>query len=276
MDYLADIKKREEAFEILFSRNVSIIEALGHKYPQAEVDNLESYIAHRCINIHAMFQTFFKCYATQIDVLSANSFMRIFADHISSLILIYETGSEAETILRHYLSVADSCETELEALRELKKSKNINEEGRKIVQQEIITKEAVCQHCIDSIKALPIYSTKKDIIDNLIQGNKKGYGKFNWKYLNLQTYDIKNYKSCSYSFLRLYTEKLSLRSQHIVLLSQYVHGLAGSVPITNNIIVEAKMKALAQLLLMSFSHFLWRKYNAYPTEMERDLIMSLV
>ena len=246
MDYLADIKKREEAFEILFSRNVSIIEALGHKYPQAEVDNLESYIAHRCINIHAMFQTFFKCYATQIDVLSANSFMRIFADHISSLILIYETGSEAETILRHYLSVADSC------------------------------KEAVCQHCIDSIKALPIYSTKKGIIDNLIQGNKKGYGKYNWKYLNLQTYDINNYKSCSYSFLRLYTEKLSLRSQHIVLLSQYVHGLAGSVSITNNIIVEAKMKTLAQLLLLSFSHFLWRKYNAYPTEMERDLIMSLV
>ena len=276
MDYLAEIKKHEEAFWVFFSRNVSIIEAIGYTYPKADIDNLESYIAHRCVNIHAMFQTFYKSYATQIDVLSANSFLRIFADHISSLFLIYETGSGKETILRHYLSIADSCETDLEALKELGQSKNINDEGRHYVQTEIKEKEAVCQHCVDAIKALPFYGKNKEVIDNLIQGSRKGYGKYNWKYIDLQTYDVKNIKGCSYSFARLYAEKLHLASQHVVNLSQYVHGLAGSVAAPNNIIVEAKMKTLAHLLIMSFSRFLWMKYNVPPSNIESDYLCSLI
>lgn len=276
MDCLAEIKKHEEAFRVLFSRNVSIIEAIGYKYPQANIDNIESYIAHRCVNIHAMFQTFYKSYATQIDVLSANSFLRIFADHISSLFLIYETGSVEETILRHYLSIADSCEAELAALRELGQSTNIDDNGRNLVQQEIKSKEDVCRHCIEAIKALQIYGTSKVVIDNLIQGNKKGQGKYNWKYIDLQNYDVRNVKGCSYSYSRLYAEKLRLASQHVVNLSQYVHGLAGSVVVYNNEIIETKMKTLAHMLIMEFSRFMWMKYNVPLSNIESDYLYSLV
>ena len=76
IDFNQEILKSEEAFDVCLSRNKLIIEALGYKYPHPDIDDLDSYIAHRCINIHAMFLTFYKSYFSKIDILSANSFLR--------------------------------------------------------------------------------------------------------------------------------------------------------------------------------------------------------
>lgn len=276
IDWKSEIIKAEEAFNICFSKNVFIIEALGNTYPTPDVDNMESYIAHRCINIHAMFGTFKNAISTHIDVLSANSFLRIFADHISTLILIYETENIEEMALRHYLNVADGIEEEIKVLEELERRPSIDETGKQLVRQEKKNKQAIQQHCVDSIKSLPIYQSYKTIIDGLIYGNKSGIGKYNWKYRDLESYDVKRIRECSYSYANLYAEKLSLPSERIKNLAQYIHGLAGSVMVTNGINVAENIRLMVQYLIISFSLFLWTKYESRPSRIESNFLFSLV
>ncbi len=276
IDWKSDIIKAEEAFNICFSKNVFIIEALGNTYPTLNVDNMESYIAHRCVNIHAMFGTFKNAISTHIDVLSANSFLRIFADHISTLILIYETENIEERALRHYLYVADGIEEEMKVLEELEGRPSIDETGKQLVRQEKKNKQAIQQHCIDSIRRLPLYQSYKTIIDGLINGNKNGIGKYNWKYKDLESYEVKRLRECSYSYTELYADKLSLPSVRMKNLAQYIHGLAGSVMVSNGINVEEKIKLMAQYLIMSFSRFLWTKYKSLPSPIESNFLFSLV
>ena len=253
IDWKSDIIKAEEAFNICFSKNVFIIEALGNTYPTLNVDNMESYIAHRCVNIHAMFGTFKNAISTHIDVLSANSFLRIFADHISTLILIYETENIEERALRHYLYVADGIEEEMKVLEELEGRPSIDETGKQLVRQEKKNKQAIQQHC-----------------------NKNGIGKYNWKDKDLESYEVKRLRECSYSYTELYADKLSLPSVRIKNLAQYIHGLAGSVMVSNGINVEENIKLMAQYLIMSFSRFLWTKYKSLPSPIESNFLFSLV
>lgn len=276
IDFNQEILKSEEAFDVCFSRNKIIVEALGYKYPQPDIDNIDSYIAHRCINIHTMFLTFYKSYCSKIDILSAYSFLRIFADHVSALKLIYEEENIQESKLRHYLSIADAITSEIEALRQLSESSSITKDGTNIVLSTIKEKEAEYISIVEKIKSLPIYNDNQLAINILIDGkkNKSGfvYNRNNWKYKSLLNTNGNN----TYSWAYMYKDRLGLRPGHIVQLSQYVHGLAGSVVIQNNESSEAIIKHIAKTLIMSFSGFLWGKFKSYPSDMEMDYLNSLI
>ena len=276
IDFNQEILKSEEAFDVCFSRNKIIVEALGYKYPQPDIDNIDSYIAHRCINIHAMFLTFYKSYCSKIDILSANSFLRIFADHVSALKLIYEEENIQESKLRHYLSIADAITSEIEALRQLSESSSITKDGTNIVLSTIKEKEAEYISIVEKIKSLPVYNNNQLAINILIDGKKTKsgfvYDRNNWKYKSLLNTNGNN----TYSWANMYKDRLGLRPGHIVQLSQYVHGLAGSVVIQNNESSEAIIKHIAKTLIMSFSGFLWGKFKSYPSDIEMAYLNSLI
>lgn len=277
IDFNQEILKSEEAFDVCFSRNKLIIEALGYKYPHPDIDDLDSYIAHRCINIHAMFLTFYKSYFSKIDILSANSFLRIFADHISALKLIYEEENIQESKLRHYLSIADAICSEIEVLQQLSESSSITNDGMNVVLTTIKEKETEYKNIIDEeIKSLPIYNKYQLEIDVLIDGKKSKSGivrdKNNWKYKSLLNTNGNN----TYSWANMYKDKLRLKPGHIAHLSQYVHGLAGSVVVHNNESSEAIIKHIAKTLIMSFSGFLWGKFKSYPSDIEMAYLNSLI
>lgn len=242
----------ERAFDSILFRNTPLIKTLSGKYPIPHVDSLDSYMAHRCINIHQIFSTFRNCYSISIDKCSAYTFLRILADHIVTLILIYGEQDQNEKALRHFLNIADGCSAQIKALNECMRSKNVSDFERDNATKTIENEQATIDYCVREIKNLSIYNTHAGTINSLMRKNS-----YNWKYRSLDGYNPNKAKECSYSWEALYKDKLMLPCSFISNLSQYVHGLAGSVLKSSNIeIVDDTIKSLATLQLNVFSSFL--------------------
>ena len=119
------------------------------------------------------------------------------------------------------------------------------------------------QLCNDYVKKLNLYKTNKTAIDCLLRN-------YNWKFK-----DLSNFK-CSYKWSELYREKLSIKNNYISLISLHIHGLAGSVVISQNPqINNLTSRTIATSLMMTFSRYLWAHFNCPPTEQELDYLIGL-
>ena len=260
--------KTEELFYFCFNRNAPIIDALSSHYPRPYLDLMDTYVAHRCINIHHIFLTSTQCFQTGIDICSANAFLRIIADHIAILYLIYDNQDSEEIQLRHYLSIADGINTQVKVLQDLIQKDTINSfkkcEATKIIENESKNLEI----CINTIKALAIYNSCKETIDCLLK-------KYNWKYKKLSDYNRKKENECTYKMYELYRDKLMIKNDYISYLSNHIHGLAGSVTTYINEESILMVKTIVTFLIVKYSNFLRTYFKIKPSELEMDFYTKL-
>lgn len=263
-DTIRIIRNTESIFDFHINKNTPIVNSLAQIYPQTYINVIETHIAHRCINIHNIFSMLWRCREFGIDNCSANAFLRILSDHISTLLLIYDNPDHNEVALRHYLCIADGINSKIIEMQEFMAKDTIPDSAKDTAKETIQQEQDNLQVCIDCIKALDIYITNKTSIDNLII-------KYNWRYK-----DISNNRS-KYSWLELYREKMRIQNNYIQYLSLYVHGLAGSVIFNENQETNIQLiKAIATKLIMSFSEFLWRHFKVLLSEQEKDYLSNLL
>ncbi len=260
--------KTEELFYFCFNRNVPIIDSISSHYPRPYLNLMDTYVAHRCINIHHIFLTITQCFQTGIDLCSANAFLRIIADHIAILYLIYDNHNSEEVQLRHYISIADEINTKVKVLQDLIQKDTINSfkkcEAIKTIKNESRNKEI----CINTIRSLTIYNSHKETIDCLLK-------KYNWKYKKLSDYKCKKEQECTYKNYELYRDILMIKNDYIAYLSNFIHGLAGSV--TTNLNEESilTIKTIITFLIVKYSRFLWSYFKMDPSELEMDYYTKL-
>ena len=163
------------------------------------------------------------------DYVTVCALVRVLADNIATLNLIYNCEDEEEKVLRHLLYVLDGVQARWMMLdtREMKYDGKIPKETFDALYQQVQgakknAKEGI-DYCISTIKERPLYRLNHEQIDVLIDRK-------NWKYRVLEK--PKNF----YSWREMYG-MLNIKEGEDVFssfLSQYVHGLSISNIIIND------------------------------------------
>lgn len=260
--------KTEELYHFCLNRNVPIIDSLSCRYPKPYLDLMDTYVAHRCINLHHIFLTVTYCFQTSIDICSANAFLRIIADHLAILYLIYDNQDSEEIQLRHYLSIADGINTQVKVLQDLIQKDTINSFKKCEAVKTIENESRNLEISINTIKALAIYNSHKETINCLLK-------KYNWKYKKLSDYNRKKENECTYKMYELYRDKLMIKNDYISYLSNHIHGLAGSVTTYINEESILMIKTIVTFLIVKYSNFLWTYFKIKPSELEMDFYTKL-
>ncbi len=155
------------------------------------------------------------------DYVTVCVLVRVLADNIATLNLIYNCEDEEEKSLRHLLYVLDGVQTRWTLLNErrMKYDCNITKDAFDALCQQVQgakdNAKACIDYCITTIQGLPFYRMNKMQIDVLIERK-------NWKYKTLGK------PNNSYSWKEMYgmlniKEGVDMFSSF---LSQYVHGLS--------------------------------------------------
>lgn len=241
-----------DLFKEIFSQGVekynSILFSLINKYPQCTVNDIDGYFVHRCVQIQKMMHTFVSIATTSCDIHSAYAILRMLADHVASLKLIYSNDSKELIILRHMIFVIDGCTERIKLYEDLKRDSNCDDisknKANQIIGQEYLAKKM----CVDLIQGLELYGPNKSTIDKLIKEAcwkfKDGFnGKYQWK--------------------DLYKEILDMPNDFISYLSQHVHGLAGSIGI-NDANTNYLLYGIALCLQLEFSKTITNYGNGKP------------
>ncbi len=249
---MTDIEKMVCALDLMIQKNELIVRSLDVKYPQCKWELTDSCVARRCINIHKMFVTVRYLLNYNYDDCSINALLRVIADHISSLLLIYAAPTKEEALLRQYLYLADGVSERIKTLKS-------SERGKQYANFQSLNQEY--NTYIQCVKINPLYAEHKQIIDGFIKHN-------NWKFKSLTGKE-------SYSWPDLYKEKLNIPIDYISYLSQFVHGLAGSTYCYNGAISTSTMIALTTCLCSRYSYYLWDVVKSYPSKMEMDYLNSM-
>lgn len=196
-----------------------IINTLICKHPQCDAFNIDEYFVHRCAQIQQIFRTFALIVSSTNDSHSANAILRVLADHVSSLKLIYTDHSREKIILRHLLYVMDGCKERIKLNKDLKKDANIDDYSKHNADKIIMHEKDVVNKCKRIITRLQLYNPNKSFIDKLIQCKC-------WRFRD-------GFKDV-YSWKDMYIDVLEMPNNYISYLSQHVHGLAGSIGVNDD------------------------------------------
>lgn len=242
------------AFDLLQEYNESVINDLEKRFPQSDWRIIDSFTARRCINIHRMFNTLRSLLIPNYDDCSINALLRSLADHIASLLLIYSGSTKDEILLRHLLCIADGITERKETLLSFCRVNN---------HIDVSEQEHVLNECEEYIRLCPLYPEHKNRIERLLT-------KHNWKYKSLASGE-------SYKWSELYRDILKLNNDYVEYLSQYVHGLAGSVLSSNkNDVSRATAICIACYLNMKFSLFIWDICQIRPPDVLTNTLNELI
>ena len=210
----------EEFFRVLFLLVKHEVAHLKDIYPSCSIGDIKAYplqIAQRIVNTSCTLHNIIE---REKDFCSAMAILRVMADTLSALYLIYKEEGE-KLYLRHYLYVMDGVNNRLKYLP------NSVDYGNKIPKLEY---DALCKqiessknncygtinHCVSEIHSLSLYHGHMYVIDQLIKSQ-------NWKF---KTFGSAN-KYNSYSWLEMYEKlKLQCNPTFFSYLSQFVHGLS--------------------------------------------------
>jgi len=187
------------------------------------------------------------------------SLVRILADNVSTINLIYASEDVNEKILRHLLYVMDGVVTRYENLRDHPRpydGKIPKETYDAICAQARVIKDndmGCVNFCTNAIKARPDYSAKQQCYDKLIRYR-------NWKYKSLD----KPKPQDSYSWNEMYN-LLDINNNGYIFsfLSQYVHGLSISNLALNDEDDFETPLTFTLVLLGWIFNFLRKEYEPY-------------
>lgn len=233
-----------------------LIEKAKKVYPSISVNDIPGYALEFCRKVLVQATTLVKVAHEQEDLITVYSLVRILADNVSTLKLIYDAEDVEEKVLRHLLYVMDGVSLRYNYLKNQPKPYDgkIPKEtyDALCVQIQNTTGNDLCciNYCINAIKARPDYLTKQQYYDKLIESR-------NWKFKTIDKPKPKD----AYSWKELY-EKLDAKDvgNMFSFFSQYVHGLSISkISLDGNEDYDIPM-AFAFSLVGNIFNFLKREY----------------
>lgn len=236
-----------------------IIEKAKKVCPSTSVNDVPGYALEICRKTLVQATTLVKVAREKEDYNTACSLVRILADNVSILRLIYSAEDVEEKILRHLLYVMDGVSLRYKYLKDRPKAydgKIPKETYDKLCYQVNKAKDnayGCIDFCTNAIKARPDYSGNQQSYDKLIKYQ-------NWKFKSID----KPKPADAYSWKEMY-EKLDINDAGDMFsyFSQYVHGLSIS-----NIVLDDKddfeiTLTFAFSLVAWIFDFLRKEYEPY-------------
>ena len=216
-------------------------------------------------------ETFLDIITKGKDPVSAFSLMRIMADYLCSLVLIYENNDVDEISFRYFLYILDSQKLRFKNLKEIPEyDGRINRQEYDALCKQMIdarnnAKDAI-QFCISQLDKHPY----KNINEKLFQQIVKTTG--GWKYKDFSTeMTISTKKVPLHSWRELYhfLDDREAISSFVSYCSQYVHGLGNTLLLTAD---EEFMYPITCLGIMLAGRYIRLIKNIYGEEYISSLI----
>ena len=249
-----------------------IIDKSSFVWPIPSVSDIPGYILLICRKILTQFSTLVSVSRQRNDYNSVCSLVRILADSIATLNLIYCCDDDEERIIRHLLYVLDGISERDKLLneRDPEYDGRISREvfdGLCAQYQEAKENAKGCiKYCIDTIKKSPYYPTHQSEIDVLIQ-------KRNWKFKTISEPKPRD----GYSWKDLYQMlKINMADEMFPYLSQYIHGLSISNILLNDKDDFDAPLSFAFCLLGWLFDFLRRVYEPHIGEYTKSDIQRMI
>ena len=210
----------EEFFRVLFLLVKHEVAHLKDIYSSCSIDDIKAYPLQIAQRIVITSCTLHNIIEREKDFCSAMALLRVMADTLSSLYLIYKEEGE-KLYLRHYLYVMDGVNNRLNYLpNSVDYDNKLSKSEYDALCKQIESSKNNCnetkKHCISEIHSLSLYHGQMYVIDKLIEN-------CNWKY---KTFSSKT-KGNSYTWLEMYEKiKLQCKPNFFSYLSEFVHGLS--------------------------------------------------
>lgn len=239
-----------------------LIKQLQGKYPVCSIDNWQGYLLKRLSMMIQNYTTFSKL-LEEGDFVAANAILRMLADHLAIIKLIYVDEEGEMRKLRHYLFLLDGSLTYLRITDSMDDYDNLIRNQREKCEEEILFIK-------DRIVQLPLYQGRSKEVENLYL-NKRNC---NWKYRVLS--ESMKGKDNVYSFSDLY-EKLGVAPNivaYLNYLSQFAHGLSlcslGTVASIQNKPFLIEMRNLLLGLLVGYIP------QIFPIQYNKESIIEML
>lgn len=259
----------EDAIEHIIRISSVIIDKAKVICPSTSVSDVPGYALEICRKVLIQAETLVIVARKREDYNTLCALVRILADNISIINLVYNGDDEEERIMRHLLYVLDGVSERFALLEE----RQVVYDGKIPIE----TFEALSaqikgardnaynckEFCISAIKARQYYTTYQKEIDILIE-------KKNWKYKTLDK------PKESYSWKEMYN-LLNLREagEMFSYFSQYVHGLSiSNIALNDTDDFDAPLSFTVCLLGHLFG-FLRKVYEPYIGEYTWDDIYKM-
>lgn len=236
-----------------------IIEKAKKVCPSSSVNDVPGYALEFCRKTLVQTTTLVKVAHEKEDYNTACSLVRILADNVSTIKLIYAAEDVEEKILRHLLYVMDGVSIRYEYLKDYPKpydgkipKQTFN--ALRVQVQEAKGNALDCiSFCTNAIKARPDYSPKQHCYDELIKHR-------NWKF---KTIDKPKPKE-AYSWKEMYRQlDMKETGEMFSYFSQYVHGLSiSNIVLDGNDDFDAPLTFAFSLVGWIFN-FLRKEYEPY-------------
>ena len=239
-----------------------VIEKAKKVYPSASVNDVSGYALEFCRKMLVQATTLVKVAREREDYNTICSLVRIMADNVAVLKLIYGADEKEEKILRHLLYVMDGVAARYEYLKDKPKpyNGNISKEAYETLStrvREVKDNAIGCiNFCTNAIKARPDYSVQQQCYDTLIRYR-------NWKFKSIDKPKPRD----SYSWNDMYN-LLDINNNGYIFsfFSQYVHGLSiSNLDLNDGDDFEAPLVFAFSLLAIVYN-FLRKEYEPYIGE----------
>ncbi len=261
----------EDALEHIIRLSGVIVDKAIKLCPSPTVADIPSYALAFIRKVLVQSSTLVMVAREREDYNTVCALVRMLADNMATLNLVYGSDDKEERVLRHLLYVMDGVFERYSTLighpmhYDGKIPRGTYEALKKQVQGAIDNAASCMSFCENEIKSRSTYQTNREHIDKLI--NKK-----DWKYKQLGASQLK-----SYTWKEMY-EKLDIKtgSEMFPFLSQYVHGLSVSnIALNDPDDFDAPLSFAACLLGWLF-RFLRKEYEPYVGEYTMEDVRKMV
>ena len=251
----------EDAMEYIIRPCSVIVDKAEEICPPPMVADIPSYALAFIRKVLVQASTLVMVARKRQDYNTVCAMVRMLADNMATLNLVYGCDDDEEKVLRHLLYVMDGVSSRHDALvghpmyYDGKIPRETYDALEKQVQGAIDNATKCINFCEDEIRKRAIYQTYSEHIDKLIE-------KKNWKFKELGQPQLK-----SYTWKEMY-ERLDINngSEMFPFLSQYVHGLSVSnIALDDPDDFEAPL-SFAICLLGWLFNYLRRVYEPYIGE----------
>lgn len=217
-------------YSLYFFENM--VARLCKKYPNAEIDDLNGYIAHFCYIRMKSFFSFANVVKLK-DYVTANCIVRMLGDSVAVFHIVYAEPDKNLRLLRHYLYVIDGCEDNLKVLpcnNEMNRGCMPNdelEESNKLALYNKQHRESIINNALEMIYQLPLKTQNPAAFQRIVEDR-------NWKFKEFKDYDKKRIKSNQYKWEEMY-DRIEMSKYYNILsyMSQFSHGLSMSNLVMN-------------------------------------------
>lgn len=249
-----------------------IIDKTKRVCPNTSVNDVPGYALEFCRKTLVQASTLVKVANEREDYNTICSLVRMLADNVSTIRLVYAETNTEEKILRHLLYVMDGVSTRNDYLKDYPKNydgtipKETYEAICVQVQEAKDNAEGCIEFCTNAIKARSLYSAHQSSIDELVKYR-------NWKYKTID----KPKKKDAYTWNEMY-QLLDVKDKGYMFsyFSQYVHGLSiSNIALNDKDDFETPL-AFAFSLVGWVFNFLKREYEPYIGAYTMDDVLKIV